>query len=57
MEGATLAGLFLPQFNSLMLVLISIFGLAHLILVHSVTQAELIGFGATLLILGLSSVV
>jgi uncharacterized membrane protein YbhN (UPF0104 family) len=53
MEGATLASIFLPQFNNIMLVLVSIFGLVHLILVHSLTQAQLIGFGATLLILGL----
>jgi uncharacterized membrane protein YbhN (UPF0104 family) len=53
MEGATLASIFLPQFNSIMLVLISIFGLIHLMLVNSLTQAQLIGFGATLLILGL----
>jgi glycosyltransferase 2 family protein len=51
MEGATLASIFLPQFNSFMLVLLSIFGLVHLILVHSLTQAQLIGFGATVLIL------
>jgi len=53
MEGATLASIFLPQFNTVMLVLASIFGLVHLILVHSLTQAQLIGFGVTLLILGL----
>jgi glycosyltransferase 2 family protein len=53
MEGATLASIFLPQFNTFMLVLASIFGLVHLIFVHSLTQAQLIGFGATLLILGL----
>jgi uncharacterized protein (TIRG00374 family) len=51
MEGATLASIFLPQFNSIVLVLLSIFGLVHLILVHSLTQAQLIGFGATMLIL------
>lgn len=53
MQGATLASIFLPQFNTIMLVLDSIFGLVHLVLVHSLTQAQLIGFGATLLILGL----
>ncbi|MFZ2097338.1 MAG: YbhN family protein [Anaerolineales bacterium] len=53
MEGATLASIFLPQFNTIILVLVSIFGLIHLLLVHSLTQAELIGFGVTLLILGL----
>jgi uncharacterized protein (TIRG00374 family) len=51
MEGATLASIFLPQFNTIMLVLVSIFGLAHLVMVHSLTQAQLIGFGATVLIL------
>jgi glycosyltransferase 2 family protein len=52
-EGATLASVFLPQFNTIMLVLVSIFGLVHLILVHSLTQSETIAFVATLLILGL----
>ncbi len=51
MEGATLSSIFLPQFNTIMLVFVSIFGLVHLILVHSLTQAQLIGFGATMLIL------
>jgi glycosyltransferase 2 family protein len=51
MEGATLASIFLPQFNTIILVLLSIIGLVHLILVHSLTQAQLIGFGATVLIL------
>lgn len=50
-EGATLASFFLPQFNTIVLVLASIFGLVHLLLVHSLTQAQLIGFGATMLIL------
>jgi uncharacterized protein (TIRG00374 family) len=50
-EGATLASVFLPQFNTIILLLLSIFGLVHLILVHSLTQAQLIGFGATILIL------
>jgi uncharacterized membrane protein YbhN (UPF0104 family) len=36
-----------------MLVLVSSFGLVHLILVNNLTQAQLIGFGATLLIMGL----
>jgi glycosyltransferase 2 family protein len=52
-EGATLASIFMPQFNTLILVLVSMFGLVHLILVHSLTQTQLIGFGATLVILGL----
>jgi uncharacterized protein (TIRG00374 family) len=53
MQGATLASIFLPQFNTIILVLISIFGLVHLLLVHNLTQSQLIGFGGTLLILGL----
>ena len=53
MEGATLASIFLPLFNNIILVLVSIFGLVHLIAVHSLTQAQTVGFGATLLILGL----
>jgi glycosyltransferase 2 family protein len=51
MEGATLASVFLPQFTTIILVLLSIIGIVHLILVHSLTQAQLIGFGATVLIL------
>lgn len=53
MEGATLASVFLPMFNNIMLILVSIFGLMHLILAHSLTPVQLVGFGATLLILGL----
>ncbi len=53
MEGATLASIFMPQFNNVILILISIYGLVHLSLAHNLTQAEIIGFGATLLILGL----
>ena len=51
MEGATLASIFLPQFNTIMLVLVSFFGLVPLILTHSLTLAQTVGFGATLLIL------
>src|SRR3989304_5035923 len=43
-EGATLASILPSLFNNLMLVLLSIFGLVHLILVHNLTQAQLIGF-------------
>ncbi len=53
MEGATLASIFLPLFNNIMLVLVSIFGLVHLMVVHSLTHDQTIGFGTTLLILGL----
>jgi uncharacterized membrane protein YbhN (UPF0104 family) len=52
-EGAALANIFLPLFNTLMLVLVSIFGLVHLFLAHNLTPAQLIGFGAILLVLGL----
>ena len=52
-EGATLASILPSLFNNLMLVLLSIFGLAHLILVHNLTQAQLIGFSAALFTLGL----
>ncbi len=53
MQGATLASILLPQFNTIILALISIFGLVHLIVVHRLTQVQIIAFGATLLILGL----
>jgi uncharacterized protein (TIRG00374 family) len=52
-EGATLASILPSLFNNLMLVLLSIFGLVHLILVHNLTQAQLIGFSAALFTLGL----
>jgi uncharacterized membrane protein YbhN (UPF0104 family) len=52
-EGATLASIFLPLFNNIMLVLVSIFGLVHLFLARSLTQAQLVGFGVILLFLGL----
>ena len=52
-EGATLASILPSLFNNLMLVLVSIFGLAHLMLVHNLTQTQLIGFSAALLTLGL----
>jgi uncharacterized protein (TIRG00374 family) len=52
-EGATLASILPSLFNNLTLVLLSIFGLFHLILVHNLTQAQLIGFNAALFSLGL----
>jgi uncharacterized protein (TIRG00374 family) len=52
-EGATLASFLFPLFNNIVLVLVSIFGLIRLLLVHSLTQAQLIGFGITLLVLGI----
>ena len=51
MQGATLASIFWPLFNNIMLVLVSIFGLVHLIVAHNLTQAQLVGFVAALLIL------
>ncbi len=50
-EGATLASIFLPQFNTFMLMAFSLFGLGYLLIVRSLTQAQLIGFAATLAIL------
>ena len=52
LEGATLASILPSLFNNLILVLVSIFGLVHLILVHNLSRAQLIGFGAIILILG-----
>lgn len=52
-ESATLASIFLPLFNDIVLVLVSIYGLVHLIVIHRLTQIETIGFGVILLILGL----
>jgi glycosyltransferase 2 family protein len=52
-EGATLASIFWPFFDNLMLVLFSIFGLIHLLLVHDLTQIQGIGFSLILLCLGL----
>lgn len=52
MEGATLASLLPHLFNNLMLVLLSVFGLVHLILVHNLSRSQLIGFSTALLMLG-----
>lgn len=54
-EGATLASIFWPFFDNVMLVLFSIFGLVHLLIVHDLTTLQLIGFGVILLFLGLIS--
>jgi uncharacterized membrane protein YbhN (UPF0104 family) len=53
LEGAALASFLFPLFNNIVLVLVSIFGLVHLLVVHSLTQAQIYGFGITLLILGI----
>jgi uncharacterized protein (TIRG00374 family) len=52
-EGATLASIFWPFFDNLMLVLFSTFGLIHLLLIHDLTQIQWIGFVLILLCLGL----
>ena len=51
--GSTLASLLPSLFNTFMLVIFSIFGLVHLILVHDLSRIQLIGFNITLLFLGL----
>lgn len=51
-EGATLASILPSLFNNLILVSISIFGVTHLLLVHDLSQEQLIGFSAIILILG-----
>lgn len=51
--GSTTIASILPSlFNSLMLILLSIFGLVHLILVHDLTKSQLVGFSITLVLLG-----
>lgn len=50
--GATLASLLPSFFTSLMLVFFSIFGLTYLILVHDLTQSQLVGFSITIAFLG-----
>jgi uncharacterized protein (TIRG00374 family) len=51
-EGAVLAGVLPSLFNNLVLVLVSLFGLIHLLITHNLSQAQLIGFSVTLLTLG-----
>lgn len=53
LEGATLASLLPSLFNDLILVLFSIIGLAFLLFQHNLTQAQLVGFVITLIVLGL----
>ena len=50
--GSTLASLLPSLFNTLILVIFSIFGLIHLILVHDLSTIQFIGFSVTLLFLG-----
>ena len=51
-EGATLASILPALFNNLLLVLLSFFGLLHLLVVHDLSRVQLIGFSAIILILG-----
>ena len=52
-EGAVLAGWLPPLFNNGVLVVVGIFGLLHLLVVHELSTLQAIGFGLTLLVLGL----
>ena len=52
-EGATLASILPSIFNNLVLVLVSLFGLVHLLILHELSQAQWIGFSSIILILGL----
>jgi len=47
---ATFASIYMPQFNNMLLILVSVLGLVHLILVHSLPHTQTSGFGATLLV-------
>jgi len=51
--SATLAGVLPPMLNNLMLMLVSVFGLIHLLIIHDLSRVQAIGFGAILSILGL----
>jgi uncharacterized membrane protein YbhN (UPF0104 family) len=48
-----LAGWLPPLFNNGALVVIGIFGLLHLLIVHELSTLQAVGFGLTLLVLGL----
>ena len=50
-ESATLASLLPSILNNLILLLVSLFGLGHLILVHELSKAQSIGFSAALLLM------
>lgn len=51
-EIATLASVLPPMLNNLILVIVSIFGMVHLILVHDLSRSQEAGFITTILILG-----
>jgi uncharacterized protein (TIRG00374 family) len=50
--SATLANILPSLFNTLVLVVLSIFGLVHLILIHDLASSQLISFSITLILLG-----
>lgn len=50
-EGATLASILPSILNSIVIVLISIFGLAHLLLTHDLSRTQLITFSSVLFVL------
>jgi uncharacterized membrane protein YbhN (UPF0104 family) len=52
-EGAVLAGWLPSLFNNGALAIIGIFGLLHLLITHELSTLQAIGFGLTLLVLGL----
>ncbi|MFZ3069911.1 MAG: YbhN family protein [Anaerolineaceae bacterium] len=54
LEGATLASFIPSLFNNLILVLLSVFGLVHLIVSHDLSRTQLIGFSAALVLIGMS---
>lgn len=51
-EGAALAGILPSLFNNLVLLGVSFIGLIHLILVHNLSHEQMVGFGLTLVFLG-----
>jgi uncharacterized protein (TIRG00374 family) len=52
-ESATLASVLPSLFNNLVLVVVSVFGLIHLVLLHDLSRAQLAGFSTVILFLGL----
>jgi uncharacterized protein (TIRG00374 family) len=52
-ESATLASILPSLFNNLVLVIISVIGLIHLVLLHDLSRAQLAGFSSVLLFLSL----
>jgi uncharacterized protein (TIRG00374 family) len=52
-EGAGLAGGLPPLLNNGVLIIVSVFGLLHLLVVHELSTLQAVGFGLIMLILGL----